>query len=94
MQRFVIERDFPGAGKLSPAELQQIAKTSNAVIRDLGPGIQWDHSFVTTDKIFCVYLAESEAMIRDHAKRGGFPCNRVNVVTTIIDPLTEQPLAA
>lgn len=64
------------------------------MIRDLGPGIQWDHSFVTTDKIFCVYLAESEAMIRDHAKRGGFPCNRVNVVTTIIDPLTEQSRAA
>ncbi len=94
MQRFVIERDFPGAGKLSPAELQHIASTSNAVIRDLGPGIQWEHSYVTGDKIFCVYLAESEAMIRDHAQRGGFPCNHVRAVVTIIDPLSERTRAA
>jgi hypothetical protein len=94
MQRFVIERDFPGAGALTPTELQQIARTSNAVIRDLGPGIQWEHSYVTGDKIYCVYLAESEAMIREHARRGGFPCNRVNAVATIIDPLTERLRAA
>lgn len=94
MQRFVIERDFPGAGKLNAAELQHIAATSNAVLRDMGPGIQWEHSYVTTDKIFCVYLAENEAMIREHAERGGFPCNRVNQTATIIDPLTERAKAA
>jgi hypothetical protein len=94
MQRFVIEREFPGAGKLSAAELQSIAKTSNAVIRDLGPGIQWEHSYVTGDKIYCVYLAKDEQMIREHAKRGGFPCNVVNNVVTVIDPLTEKLRAA
>lgn len=94
MQRFVIEREFPGAGKLSAAELQNIAKTSNAVIRDLGPGIQWEQSYVTGDKIYCVYLARDEQMIREHAKRGGFPCNKVNAVVTVIDPLTEQLRAA
>jgi hypothetical protein len=94
MQRFVIEREFPGAGKLSAAELQHIAKTSNAVIRDLGPGIQWEHSYVTSDKIYCIYLAKDEQTIRDHAKRGGFPCNIVNGVITVIDPLTEKALAA
>lgn len=90
MQRFVIEREFPGAGKLNANELKQIAVTSNAVIRDLGPGIQWEHSYVTGDKIYCIYLAKNEAMIRDHAKRGGFPCNNVNAVATVIDPLTAQ----
>lgn len=94
MQRFVIERDFPGAGKLSQPELQYIAATSNEVIRDLGPGIQWEHSYVTADKIFCVYIAESEAMIRDHALRGGFPCTHVRAVVTIIDPLTERTRTA
>ena len=89
MQRFVIERDFPGGAKLSAAELEGIATTSNAVIRDMGPGIQWEHSYVTGDKIYCVYLARSEAMIREHAKRGGFPCTKVNAVATVIDPLTE-----
>lgn len=94
MQRFIIEREFPGAGKLTAGELQQIARTSNAVIRDLGPSIQWEHSFVTGDKIFCVYLAESEGMIREHAKRGGFPCDRVSAAVTVIDPLTERARAA
>ena len=88
MRRYVIERDLPGAGKLSAAQLQQIAKTSNAVLRDMGPGIQWEHSYVTGDRIYCVYLAENEELIREHAARGGFPCTTVNAVAQVIGPLT------
>ena len=89
MLRYVIERDFPNAGKLTAADLQGIAKTSNAVIREMGTGIQWEHSYVTGDRIYCVYRAENEQMIRDHAQRGGFPCTHVNAVAQVISPLTE-----
>ncbi len=88
MQRYVIERDLTGAGKLSAAELQEIARTSNAVLRDM-PGVQWEHSYVTDRRIYCVYLADDEQLIREHAKRGGFPCNIVTPVASVVSPLTE-----
>ncbi len=90
MQRYVIERDLPGAGDLSAAQLQAIAKTSNAVLREMGAGIQWEHSYVTANRIYCVYLAKDEQMIREHAKRGGFPCTKVSGVAEVIGPLTEN----
>jgi Nickel responsive protein SCO4226-like len=86
MQKYVIERDLPGAGKLSPAELQAISQKSNDVLRGMGTKIQWVQSYVTQDKIYCVYLAENEADIRSHAKAGGFPANRVSRIMTMIDP--------
>jgi hypothetical protein len=86
MQKYVIERDLPGAGKLSPAELQAISQKSNDVLRGMGTKIQWVQSYVTQDKIYCVYLAENEADIRSHAKAGGFPANRVSRIMTVIDP--------
>ena len=88
MHRYVIERDLPGAGSLSGEQLQDVARTSNAVVRDMGTGIQWERSYVTADRIYCIYLAENEQMMREHAKRGGFPCTRVSEVLTLIDPLT------
>lgn len=88
MPRYVIERELPGAGKLSPAELQAISQTSCSVLQEMGPTIQWDHSYVTADNIYCVYIAPNEAAVREHAKRGGFPANNVAKVTTIIDPTT------
>ena len=88
MQRYVIERDLTGAGKLSAAELQEIARTSNAVLRDM-PGVQWEHSYVTDRRIYCVYLADDEQLVREHAKRGGFPCNVVTRVASVVSPLTE-----
>ncbi|HVF89369.1 MAG TPA: DUF4242 domain-containing protein [Blastocatellia bacterium] len=90
MPKFVIERDIPGAGKLTPAELQSVAQTSCDVLRNLGPQIQWIHSYVTDDKVYCVYLAPSEDLIREHAKQGGFPANRISEVKTIIDPATAE----
>jgi hypothetical protein len=86
MPKFIIERDFPGAGKLTGEQLQQISQKSCGVLDALGPQIQWVHSYVTDDKIYCVYIAPGEGLIRDHAKRGGFPCNRVSQVRRIIDP--------
>lgn len=88
MKRFVIERTIPSAAELSPTEMREIAKTSNGVIRELGPGIQWEHSYVLANHIYCVYLAESEEIIREHARRGKFPCDTVSVVTQVIGPLT------
>ena len=88
MHKYVIERDLPGASKLSAAELQSISQKSCAVLRDLGPQIQWLQSYVAGDKIYCVYLASSEQLIREHARLGGFPANRVSRVTTVIDPTT------
>ena len=88
MQRYLIQRDLPGAGKLTPAQLQEIATTSNGVLREMGPGIQWEHSYVTGDRITCVYLADNADKVREHAKCGGFPCTEVLEVGTIIDPLT------
>jgi len=86
MQKYVIERDLPGAGQLSPGELQAISKKSRDVLRTMGPKIQWVQSYVTDDKIYCVYLAESEADVLSHAKAGGFPANRVSRVKSMIDP--------
>jgi len=86
MPRFVIERELPGAGKLSPQELHGIAQKSCNVLMEMGPQIQWVHSYVTDDKIYCVYFAPSEEAVREHARRGGFPVNRVSQVRSIIDP--------
>jgi Nickel responsive protein SCO4226-like len=86
MHKYVIERDLPGAGKLSASELQAISRKSREVLHGMGTKIQWVQSYVTDDKIYCVYLAETEADIRNHAKAGGFPANRISRVKTIIDP--------
>ena len=90
MPKFVIERDIPGAGKLAPSDLQAISKKSCSVLQAMGPQIQWVQSYVTGDKIYCVYIAPNEAAVREHAKRGGFPANRVSQVTTVIDPTTSE----
>ena len=89
-QRFVIERDIPGASKMNPAQLRDAAIKSNGVLRDLGPDIQWVHSYVTDDKIYCVYTAPSEALIQEHAKRSGFPANKVTRIAAVIDPTTAR----
>ncbi len=88
MPKYVIEREFPGAGKLTPAELQAVSKKSCSVLARLGPQIQWLESYVTDEKIYCVYIAPNEEMVREHAKQGGFPVNRVSKVARIIDPTT------
>lgn len=93
MPKFVIEREIPGAGKLSPEEMRAISQTSCGVLRDLGPQIQWIHSYVTDDKIYCVYIAPNEEIVRRHAQMGGFPANRVSQVRSIIDPTTAEPAA-
>jgi hypothetical protein len=90
LQEYVIERDLPGAGKLSATELQSIARKSNSVLAGMGPGIQWVESFVTADKIYCVYRAQSEDAIRKHAEAGGFPANRISRVSKVIDPTTAR----
>ena len=86
MQKYVIERDLPGAGKLSASELQVISKKSREVLQNMGTKIQWVQSYVTDDKIYCVYLAENEAEIRSHAKAAGFPVTRISHLMTVIDP--------
>jgi hypothetical protein len=88
LQRFLIERDLPGAGKLTPEELGRLAQKSCAVLDQLGPSIQWIHSYVTDDRIYCVYSATDEALIRRHAALGGFPATRISRVGSIIDPST------
>jgi hypothetical protein len=93
MPKFVIERQIPGAGALSPEQLQAISQTSCGVLRNLGPEIQWVHSYVTDDAIFCVYIAPNEEIVREHATQGGFPANRVLQVRTIIDPTTAETAA-
>jgi hypothetical protein len=90
MPKYVIEREIPGAGQLSPEQLKGIAQTSCNVLGSMGPQIQWLQSYVTGDKVYCVYIAPNEAMVREHAKQGGFPANRVSEVTTIIDPTTAE----
>ena len=90
MPKFVIERDIPGAGKLSAAELNAISQKSCKVLRGMGSHIQWVESYVTEDKVYCVYIAPDEAMVREHAKQGGFPANRVSEVKSIIDPTTAE----
>jgi hypothetical protein len=90
MPKYVIEREIPGAGKLTAEQLKGISQTSCGVLSKMGPEIQWVHSYVTNDKIYCIYNAPNEDMIREHAKQGGFPANSVNEVTTIIDPITAE----
>ena len=90
MPKYVIERELPGAGKLSPQELKGIAQKSCGVLREMGSQIQWLHSYVTDDKIYCVYIAPDEKLVLEHAKCGGFPANRVSRVTGQIDPTTAE----
>ena len=90
MPKFVIEREIPGAGKLSPEQLQAISQKSCGVLRELGPQIQWVQSYVTDDKIYCVYIAPDEATVRKHAQMGGFPANRISQIRAIIDPTTSE----
>lgn len=90
MPKYIIEREIPNAGALSPAELQGISQKSCGVLQELGPSIQWVQSYVTEDKITCVYIAPNADIIREHAKRGGFPADRVLEVATIIDPTTAE----
>jgi hypothetical protein len=90
MPKYVIERDIPGAGRLSPAELTGISQKSCSVLSGMGPQIQWVHSYVTGDKIYCVYNAASEALVREHARRGGFPADSVARVMATIDPITAE----
>jgi hypothetical protein len=90
MPKYVIERELPGAGKLKPQELHAISQKSCSVLSSLGPQIQWLHSYVTGDKIYCVYIAPNEDLIRKHAQQGGFPANRISEVTNIIDPTTAE----
>jgi hypothetical protein len=90
MPKFIIEREIPGLGKLSDAELQATSRKSVEVLRGMGPEIQWLHSYVSGDKLYCVYLAPDEATIREHAKRGGFPANRISAVRRMIDPTTAE----
>jgi len=86
MPKYVIEREIPGASKLSEAELRDVSLKSLSVLNDLGPKIQWLHSYVTDDKVYCVYLAPDEEMIREHAKRLGVPANRISAVRRLLDP--------
>ena len=90
MPKYIIEREIPGAGKLSAAELKGIAQKSCAVLDKLGPRIQWVESYVTGDKIYCVYVAPNEQLVREHAQQGGFPANRISEIKTIIDPTTAE----
>jgi uncharacterized protein DUF4242 len=90
MPKYVIEREIPGAGNLSEAELRDISRKSVDVLKGMGSEIQWLHSYVTGDKVYCVYLAPDEATVREHAKRGGFPANRVSAVRRLIDPTTAE----
>ena len=90
MPKYVIEREIPGAGNLTSDELKGISQTSCGVLSKMGPQIQWVHSYVTTDKIYCVYNAPNEKMVLDHASQGGFPANSVSKVSTIIDPTTAE----
>ncbi len=90
MPKYVIEREIPGAGKLSAQELQAISQKSCGVLNQMGSQIQWLQSYVTDDKIYCVYIAPNEEMVREHARQGGFPANRVSAVRSIIDPTTAE----
>lgn len=94
MPKYVIEREIPGAGALNPSQLKAISQTSCGVLQGLGPQIQWVHSYVTDDKIYCVYIAPNAEIIREHAKRGQFPANRISEVKNVIDPTTAETSAA
>ena len=88
MKTYVIEREIPGAGKLTAEQLKGISQTSCSVLKEMGPKIQWVHSYVTGNKIYCIYKAENEELIREHAKKGGFPANSISEVATVISPAT------
>ena len=90
MPKFLIEREIPGAGGMSPQQLQAVSEKSCSVLRNLGPEIQWVHSYVTGDKIYCVYIAPNEQLVREHATQGGFPANSIAEVKSIIDPTTAE----
>ena len=90
MPKFVIERDIPEAGRLSPEQLQTISRKSCGVLREMGAQIQWVESYVTDDKIYCIYLAPDEDAIREHAQQGGFPANRISRICSVIDPTTAE----
>jgi cell division inhibitor SulA len=90
MPKYLIEREIPGAGSLSPAQLQAISQKSCAVLRHLGPQVQWVESYVTDDKVYCVYLAPNAELIREHAQQGGFPAQRISEVRRMIDPTTAE----
>jgi Protein of unknown function (DUF4242) len=90
MPKYVIEREIPGAGQLSPEQLKAISQTSCGVLRQLGPEIQWVHSYVTGDKVYCLYIAPNEELVRKHAQMGGFPANRISQVSSTIDPTTSE----
>lgn len=90
MPKYVIERDFPGAGKLNQEQLQEVAQKSCDTMRSQGNEINWQHSYVAEDKIYCVYIAPNEKVIREHGKQGGFPVTRISMVSTIIDPVTAE----
>jgi hypothetical protein len=90
MPKYIIEREVPGAGKWNPQELKNASETSCSVLRKMGSEIQWQHSYVTGDKIYCVYIAPNEQMIREHAEKSGFPANKISTVSEIIDPTTAE----
>jgi len=90
LPKFVIEREIPAVGSLTPAQLQAVSVTSCGVLQEMGPQIQWIESYVTDDKIYCVYIAPDEATIKEHAAKGGFPANRVSQVRSVIDPTTAE----
>lgn len=90
MPKYIIERDIPGAGNLSKDDLQAISQKSCSILTSMGPQIQWVQSYVTGDKVYCVYIAPDEASIRKHAEQGGFPANRISEVKTVIDPTTAE----
>ena len=90
MPKYVIEREIPGAGRISAAELKEISRKSCGVLSKMGPQIQWLHSYVTGDKNYCVYIAPDEKSVREHARQGGFPANVVSQVATVIDPTTAE----
>ena len=90
MPKFVIERDIPGAGALSDAEIQAISRKSVAALREIGPEIQWLQSYITGDKVYCVYLASDEATIQEHAKKSGIPAHRISAVRRLIDPSSAE----
>jgi len=90
MPKYLIEREIPGAGRLSPADLQAISQKSCGVLKNLGPQIQWVQSYVTGDKVYCVYIAPSEELVRKHAQEGGFPANKISEIKSVIDPTTAE----
>jgi hypothetical protein len=90
MPKYVIERELPGAGKLSAEELRGISQKSCEVLQEMGPHIQWKESFVTDDKVYCVYIAPNEEAVREHAQKGGFPANRISEIKSVIDPTTAE----